>query len=99
MVGGCGGKLTSNYNIISFDSDIDEPPGSKLTSHKELGYYLGAIDFTVKRFPCVFSRLRGLETSALDPAVHGGSRRRSLKSPTRIKGHKPVRFTRAPSSI
>lgn len=68
-----GGKLTRNNNIISSDSIIDEPLGSKQTSHKELGNYLGTIDFTVKRFPDVFSLLRGLETSALDLAVHGAA--------------------------
>lgn len=70
----CGGKLTANYNIILFDSNIDEPLGSKQTSHKELGNYLGTIDFTVKCFPCVFGLLRGLATSALELAVLASSR-------------------------
>lgn len=77
-----GGELTGNYNIISFDSDIDEPLGSKQTSRKELGNYLGTIDFTAKCFARVLALLRGLATSALALAVLASSRRQILKEPT-----------------
>lgn len=53
--GEAGPANIANYNIISSDSNIDEPLGSNGASNEELRNYLGAIDCTSAA--CLFSRV------------------------------------------